>query len=64
MPGKDERCVGALADELALSPTQIRLAIGFYGANPSEVEDRIAADDLAAEQLRERIDRRQRLLSS
>ena len=64
MPGKDERRVRALADELALSPAHIRLAIDFYGANPSEVEDRIAADDLAAEQLRERIDRRERLLSS
>ncbi len=53
-----------LADELGLSTTQIRLAIDFYGVNPAEVDDRIAADDLAAEQLRERIDRRERLLSS
>jgi len=64
MPGKDERRVRALAEDLVLSPAQIRLAIDFYGANPSEVEDRIAADDLAAAQLRERIDRRERLLSS
>ena len=52
------------SDELALSTAQIRLAIDFYGVNPAEVDDRIAADDLAAEQLRERIDRRERLLSS
>jgi hypothetical protein len=63
-PGKDERRVRTLADELGLSTTQIRLAIDFYGVNPAEVDDRIAADDLAAEQLRERIDRRERLLSS
>ena len=63
-PGKDERRVRTLADELGLSTTQIRLAIDFYGVNPGEVDDRIAADDLAAEQLRERIDRRERLLSS
>ena len=62
--GKGERRVRALADELALSPAHIRLAIDFYGANPSEVENRIAADDLAATQLRERIDHRERLLSS
>ena len=63
-PGKDERRVRTLSDELALSTTQIRLAIDFYGVNPAEVDDRIAADDLAAEQLRERIDHRERLLSS
>ena len=63
MPGKDERRVRELADELELSPSHIRLAIDFYGTNPSEVDDRIA-DDLAAEQLRERIDRRERLVSS
>jgi hypothetical protein len=62
--GKDERRVRTLSDELALSTTQIRLAIDFYGVNPAEVDDRIAADDLAAEQLRERIDHRERLLSS
>jgi hypothetical protein len=63
-PGKDERRVRALADELALTPAQVRLAIDFYGSDPGEVDDRIAADDLAAEQLRNRIDRRERLLSS
>lgn len=63
-PGKDERRVRALAGDLGLPPAQIRLAIDFFGANPSEVEGRIAADVLAAEQLRERIDRRERLLSS
>jgi len=64
MPGKGEKRVRALADELALSAVQIRLAIDFYGVNPSEVDDRIVADDLAAKQLRERIDRRDSLLSS
>ena len=63
-PGKDERRVRNLADELALSTAQIRLAIDFYGVNPAEVDDRIAADDLAAEQLSERINRREHLLSS
>ncbi len=63
-PGKDERRVVALSDELGLSPVQIRLAIDFYGVNPSEVDDRITADDVFAQQLRERIDRRERLLSS
>ena len=62
MPGKDERRVPALADELELSPPHIRLAIDFYGTDPSEVDDRIPADDLAAEQLRKRIDCRERLL--
>ena len=64
MPGKDERRVRSLADELILTAAKIRLAIDFYGANPTEVEDRIAADDLASGQLRERIDRQERLLSS
>jgi hypothetical protein len=62
--GKDDRRVRTLADELGLSPTQIRLAVDFYGANPAEVDGRIADDELSAEQLRERIDRRERLLSS
>jgi hypothetical protein len=63
-PGKGERRVGALADELGLLSKQIRLAVDFYGANPTEVDDRIAVEDKAAERLRGVIGRRERLLSS
>lgn len=63
-PGRGERRVQVLADDLGLPSAQIRLAVDFYGANPGEVDDRIAADDLIAEQLRERIHRREHLLSS
>jgi hypothetical protein len=47
MPGKHERRARALSDELGLLPAQIRLAVDFYDANPSEVDDRIAADMFA-----------------
>jgi hypothetical protein len=63
-PGKDERRVRNLADELGLLPKHVRLAVDFYGANPTEVDDRIAVEDKAAERLRGLIDRRERLLSS
>jgi hypothetical protein len=63
-PGRDERRVRNLAEELGLLPKQVRLAVDFYGANPTEVDDRIALEDRAAERLRGLIERRERLLSS
>jgi hypothetical protein len=62
--GRDDRRVRQLAGELELSPAMVRLAIDFYTAFPDEIEARITADELAAAQLRQRIDRRERLLSS
>lgn len=64
VPGKDERRIDALADQLGLAPQRIRLAVDFYTAFPEEIEARIAADERAAEQLRELIDRRARLLAT
>jgi hypothetical protein len=64
MPGQGEARVRALSDELALSAAQIHLALDFYGANPGEVDERIADDERTAHQLRQRINIRERLLTS
>ena len=63
-PGKGERRINLLADQLSLPPARIRLAIDFYAAFPEEIDERIAADERAAARLRQLIDRRERLLAT
>lgn len=62
-PGKGEPRLEKVADEAGLSIKQVRLAINFYTAYPQEIDARIAADDVAADKIRDMIDRRERLLS-
>ncbi len=47
---------------LALPEAQIRAALGYYGAFPEEVDNRIAANQAAAEQARREWEIQQRLL--
>ena len=61
--GTGERKVRNAARMLSLDERWVRLAIEFYSAFPDEVDARIAANDEAAEQLRERAARRERLLA-
>ena len=62
-PGKGEQRIARLAREIGIEPGTIRLATDFYAAYPDEVDTRIALDQRAAERIRERIARREQLLS-
>ncbi|HEX5266297.1 MAG TPA: hypothetical protein VFW24_05950 [Acidimicrobiales bacterium] len=62
--GKGEPRLRQVAEDSGLTIDQVRLAVEFYTAFPDEVDARIAADDEAARQVREAIERRERLLSS
>ena len=61
--GSGERKIRNTARMLSLDERWVRLAVGFYTAFPDEVETRIQANEEAAEQLRERAERRERLLA-
>lgn len=62
-PGTGERKIRAAARMLALDARWVRLAVEFYSAFPDEVDARIRANEEAAERLRERAERRERLLA-
>lgn len=62
-PGKGDQRLRRVADDAGLRHEEVRLAVNFYAAYPAEVDARIAADEDAARQAREMIDRRDRLLS-
>jgi hypothetical protein len=61
--GKGERRLQAVARDADLSPSQVRLAVDFYTAYPDEIDDRLGADETAAERVREQIEIRERLLN-
>lgn len=62
--GKGHQRVLRVAEERGLSPDQVSLAVDFYSAFPGEIDERIAADDAAAQRIRKLVDRRELLLSS
>jgi hypothetical protein len=62
--GKGDQRVQRVAEERGLPADRIRLAVDFYIAFPNEIDERILADDEAAQRLRLMVDRRERLLSS
>lgn len=61
--GSGERKVRNAARMLSLDERWVRLAVEFYSAFPDEVDARITANEDAADQLRERAERRERLLA-
>ena len=61
--GSGERKIRNAARMLSLDERWVRLAVEFYSAFPDEVDARIAANEEAAERLRERAERRERLLA-
>ena len=61
--GADDDPISAVAEETGLAPKLIDLAADYYATFPAEIDDRIAADVRAAEELRALADRRQRMLS-
>jgi hypothetical protein len=62
VPGRAEQRLRRLAKELGLSLQQLRVAIDFYAAYPDEIDDRISANDRAADRLRKLVERREQLL--
>ncbi len=62
--GRGEKRLRAAADAAGLPVSQVRLAVDFYAAHPTEIDERIEADDREAERVRQLITRRERLLSS
>lgn len=61
--GSGERKVRNAARMLSLDERWVRLAVEFYTDYPDEVDARIKANEELAEQLRERAERRERLLA-
>jgi hypothetical protein len=61
--GDGEQRLGQVSDELGIPLAQLARAIDFYVAFPEEIDERIAADERAASQVRELVERRDRLLS-
>ena len=53
-----------VADETGLARELIDLAADYYATFPDEIDDRIAADNRAAEELRALADCRERMLSA
>ena len=56
--------VSVVAEETGLAPELIGLAADYYATFPDEIDDRIAADARAAEEMRALADRRERMLSA
>lgn len=61
--GSGESKIRGAAQMVSLDPRWIRLAVEFYSAFPDEVDARIRANEEAAERLRARAERRERLLA-
>lgn len=62
--GKEEQRVAALAEQFALHPRHIRLAIDFAASHHSDIEAQVQANDVAAEAARDAAKRRADLMAS
>lgn len=61
---KDEkRAIAAAAAEMTLSPTQVQLALEYYGSFPVEIDTQIAENERAGTEAAEAWRARQRLLA-
>jgi hypothetical protein len=61
--GKAEQRLRRVAGEAGLSVEQVRLAVDFYAAYPTEIDERLAAAERAALRLRKAIQQRGQLLA-
>ncbi|MDQ6617324.1 MAG: hypothetical protein M3083_21900 [Actinomycetota bacterium] len=57
-----ETAISEAASWLELGEGQVRTALGYYGAFPTEIDAQIATNEAAAEQARQEWDTQQRLL--
>lgn len=61
--GDEEDRIATLAEESALHPRQIRIAVDYAAANPGQITQRIERNERAAEQSRGIAEQREALLS-
>lgn len=62
--GRGQTRVSHVARDAGLDESDVRLAVDFYAAFPDEVDARLALDERTAARVRQRIARRDELLSS
>lgn len=62
--GRGQVRIRHVARDAGMSEDDVRLAVDFYAAFPDEVDARIALDERAAAEVRERVARREELLGS
>lgn len=62
--GQGDEKIASAAEHMGVAERLIRLAVAFAAAHPEEIEDRIAANDVAAEQARLLAEQRERLIAS
>ena len=62
LDGDEEARISTLADETALHPRQIRIAVDYAAAHPDPIEARIERNEQAAEDSRRIAEQRQALL--
>ena len=60
-PGRGQGKIRRVAAAAGLTESQVRLAVDYYAAFPDEIDARLAAEERAANQLRETVARRERL---
>jgi hypothetical protein len=60
---RHEDAVGAVAEMISLTETQVRAAVAYYAVHRDEVDARIAANDRAAEELEAAWRRQQEVLA-
>lgn len=63
-PGEGELRIKSLAQELAITDRQIHLALDFYATFPEEIDALLDANSRAAEQVRQLVATRERLLTA
>lgn len=62
-PGKGERRLRRVADDLGIDRQRLHLAVDFYAAHPREIDARIADNERAMRRLQKLVEQRERLLS-
>lgn len=63
LDGDEEQRIEALAEESALHPRQIRIAVDYAAAHPAPIRERIECNERAAEESRLIVEQRQALLA-
>jgi hypothetical protein len=61
-PERGEKLVHALAERIGVAAEKLRIAVGYYGEYPDEVDRFIAANEREAEQLERALENERRLL--
>lgn len=63
LDGDEEQRIATLAEESALHPRQIRIAVDYAAAHPDQITERIETNEQAAEETRRLTEQREALLT-